>query len=187
MGCKRAVIEAPMDDGLAQCNGPGQLICPICNLLWRPFIPRRRSDHYVVPMTGECVPLDNVRVFATMNPTSTGGGRNQLPRSVTGLFTQIRLDAPSKREVSEILLSVFAESIYKRFIRVDDVSSIFNFHHAVNEALEQRKVGHSGGVQKFNLRDLIKVQHTSHRTYGSTLRGSSARIEYLTALELGLS
>lgn len=45
-----------------------------------------------VPGSAEKIPIDHVVIFGTMNPTSVGGGRTRLPRSLQALFTTVILD-----------------------------------------------------------------------------------------------
>lgn len=120
---------------------------------------RRSATTFTLPATGEKVPLEGVRVFATMNPASIGGGRGQLPRSIAGLFSHVRLEAPSPQELSLIVLSVFSGCLGKGLVCADHVSSIFNFHTEVLAEMTRGQLARrsSGTMQPFNLRDLIKV------------------------------
>lgn len=45
-----------------------------------------------VPGSAEEIPIKDVIIFGTMNPTSVGGGRTRLPRSLQALFTTVVLD-----------------------------------------------------------------------------------------------
>ncbi len=114
-----------------------------------------------MPTTGERLPLAGVRLFATMNPVSVGGGRGVLPRSLAALFTHVRLEAPSEQETALILLHVFAESMAAGHVRFEHVGALHRFHMEVVGAVEERKLAAGGGARpSFNLRDLIKVRAT---------------------------
>lgn len=52
----------------------------------------RGDKTFRVPGSAEDVPVKNVVIFGTMNPTSVGGGRTRLPRSLQALFTTVVLD-----------------------------------------------------------------------------------------------
>ncbi|CAF5134072.1 unnamed protein product, partial [Rotaria sp. Silwood1] len=59
----------------------------------------RGVTEFLVPNTGEKVPLKNILLFATMNPSTIGGGRSKLPRSISNLFTIVQLDDYSEEEL----------------------------------------------------------------------------------------
>ena len=136
----------------------------------------RHHSHFVVPGTGERVPLAGVRVFATMNPTSVGGGRNRLPRSIASRFTRVVLSEPTEQEKALILLSEFASCIKNGYVTEAHVSAVHNFHKDVVAKLQAQQIGRTGGAQLFNLRDLIKVDvcHAA-RLCATPLVHSSAR------------
>eukprot|EP01038_Epipyxis_sp_PR26KG_P004737 gene4737-6644_t len=96
-----------------------------------------RMEYFKVPLTGERIPLENIRVFATMNPASIGGGRSKLPRSIKNLFTSLILDDM----LDEILLQ-----------------KLFDIHKDVKSAVTKRDIGKKGGPFEFNLRTLLQLR-----------------------------
>jgi hypothetical protein len=118
----------------------------------------RDTRAYTIPGREEVLHLDGVTVFATMNPERVGGGRTKLPESIKSLFTAVKLDVPTDKELSLILLSVFKSCIQRSLVSAPAVSCIFNFHQAVCAALSRRDIGKVGGPYEFNLRDLIKTR-----------------------------
>jgi hypothetical protein len=65
-----------------------------------------RAPAFVVPGSGERLGLSNLTVFATMNPSSIGGGRNKLPRSIEALFTQASCSSSGEVVVVVVLVVV---------------------------------------------------------------------------------
>eukprot|EP00775_Hariotina_reticulata_P003371 gene3371-3646_t len=105
--------------------------------------------------------ITNVKVFATMNPTSAGGGRHRLPRSVRNLFTAVQLQKPSADEVKSIALDIFGSCLNAALLDQQQAVCLLNFHTAAVKAAERRDLGRSGAAAEFNLRDLIKVRDMS--------------------------
>lgn len=50
----------------------------------------RDLESYPLP-NGDHLDVTSVRIYATMNPASVGGGRSQLPRSLRNLFTAVQV------------------------------------------------------------------------------------------------
>lgn len=117
-----------------------------------------------MPGTSDIILVTSVRVFATMNPASIGGGRTQLPRSIRCLFNSVHMAAPSTEELSCIMLHIFAGCLEADTIAPETVSKLFLLHQRIADALQRREIGQGGGASEFNLRDLIKVQHSHYRT-----------------------
>jgi len=99
-----------------------------------------------------------VHIYATMNPASIGGGRNQLPRSLRSLFTAVQLQRPSGDEVRSMAFDMFFPCLEHQLLEVEHVQRLLTFHQAATTAAERRDIGHSSGGTEFNLRDLIKVR-----------------------------
>lgn len=49
------------------------------------------ADAFHIEATNEDVPIQQLRVFATMNPSSIGGNRRKLPRGISNVFTSVKL------------------------------------------------------------------------------------------------
>ena len=66
------------------------------------------APKFVVPgNSSRVLDLAGVRIFATMNPASTGGNRARLPRSIASCFTPVFLEAYEVEDVFMILEKVF--------------------------------------------------------------------------------
>jgi hypothetical protein len=60
---------------------------------------------YSLRATGECIDIHaTTKIFATMNPSTIGGGRNRLPRALASMFVRVPLDDYEPLELAEILL-----------------------------------------------------------------------------------
>lgn len=102
--------------------------------------------------------LSHVRVFATMNPASVGGGRSRLPRSLRNLFTSVTLQKPDETEVKSIALDIFSSCLDRGLIDQQHATCLLCFHQVAVTAAERRDLGRAGAATEFNLRDLIKVR-----------------------------
>jgi MoxR-like ATPase len=135
---------------------------------------RRGAEVFAVPGTDIQQPLRSLRVFATMNPTSVGGGRSKLSRSLQGLFTTVVLDAYEPRELFEIVKGVFAPLLDPASSEGWNVMTesllvrTFQLHEALGKLAQQREIGRVGGPFELNLRDLAKLR--------DVLRGNAANL-----------
>ncbi|CAM9111349.1 unnamed protein product, partial [Ectocarpus sp. 13 AM-2016] len=121
-----------------------------------------------VPGSAEEIPVDNVIIFGTMNPTSVGGGRTRLPRSLQALFTTVILDRFKDDELLEIIKRSFALLLDASspggdgedwgVITESQLEKVYNLHRKIIDWVGQRDIGRSGGPFEFNLRDLIKLR-----------------------------
>ena len=118
----------------------------------------RGTSHFTVPSTGEMVTLGNVRLFATMNPSTIGGGRTKLPRSISNLFTIVQLDDYSENELRIILNSLFQQELTKESISMSQLDALFDLHTSLKELVRQGTIGRTGGPYELNLRDLSKFR-----------------------------
>ena len=126
----------------------------------------RHATEFTVPGSGESLPLRDVRVFATMNPSSIGGNRSQLPRSILGMFSKFVLDGYSEDEERRIALDLFA-SRGLAVPAVGDASmmalplkllqELFDIQRDIVEQMRMRAIGSSQSDGGFNLRDLMKL------------------------------
>jgi midasin (ATPase involved in ribosome maturation) len=116
-------------------------------------------DQYPLP-NGDTLDVRTVRIYATMNPASAGGGRSQLPRSLRNLFTAVQVGKPSTAEVRDIASDLFGVCLDHGLLEVSHVDKLLNFHQAAITGAERRDLGRSGTPAEFNLRDLIKVSET---------------------------
>ncbi len=109
-----------------------------------------------MPNTNIRLDMSNLRVIATMNPTSVGGGRSRLPVSIISTFSQVRLDTPSDEELSEILVDTFEPLVQIGLLPPVTIKDIFSFHQDVGSLLSNGSLGRV--TAPFNLRDLIKAR-----------------------------
>lgn len=93
-----------------------------------------------------------------MNPSSIGGGRSRLPRSVRNLFTAVQLEKPSEQEVQSIAVDIFSNCLSAGLLDQQHAAGLLDFHQAAAIAAERRDLGRGGTAAEFNLRDLIKVR-----------------------------
>jgi MoxR-like ATPase len=127
---------------------------------------RRDTNRLPVPGSDLVIELKGVRVFATMNPVSTGGGRSKLPRSIQSLFTSVLLDGYNDLEMLQILGRCFARLIDMPesggsdwgVVTKDQLQIIFNLHSEFQRLVAQKELGRVGGPYEFNLRDLMKLR-----------------------------
>jgi len=120
------------------------------------LLDRRNVSHFRVPLTDELIDLSESRVFATMNPISTGGGRVKLPRSIKTLFTTVTLDVYGNSEL-ESILSFLAADLTGNHLTREHLDKVFLVHLEVKEKLARRELGRTGGPDDVNLRDLTKL------------------------------
>ncbi len=135
----------------------------------------RRSSGFTIPGLGETIPIHS-RLFATMNPTSIGGNRVRLPRSIDGLFIKVVLGLYQPDELREIALTLFNEVLDRptnllhsesgdlalsghwNFITEEQVERLLRLQETLVDRVSRRELGRSGGPFDFNLRDLIKFR-----------------------------
>ena len=121
-----------------------------------PLLDRSMME-YKIPGTDKAIRVDGIKLFATMNPASMQGGRSRLPSSFLSLFSVVRLDAHSDRELRMIMTDLFSEQLYKGHLTEQQITCIFNLHKAVCTRTSKREIGRKGGTYEFTLRDLSKV------------------------------
>ncbi|CAF5108400.1 unnamed protein product, partial [Rotaria magnacalcarata] len=118
----------------------------------------RGATHFTVPTTGEIVEMKNIRLFATMNPSTIGGGRSKLPRSISNLFSIVQLDDYSENELRMILLRLFAHDLKENNINMNQLDALFDTHISLKVLVRQGNLGRTGGPYELNLRDLSKFR-----------------------------
>ncbi|CAF4694006.1 unnamed protein product, partial [Rotaria sp. Silwood1] len=119
----------------------------------------RGVTEFLVPNTGEKVPLKNVLLFATMNPSTIGGGRSKLPRSISNLFTIVQLDDYSEEELRIILNQIFKKELNDdKTITMSQIESLFDMHTSLKLLVREGTLGRTGGPYELNLRDLSKFR-----------------------------
>ena len=109
---------------------------------------QRNINTYTDPQNND-LPLDNCRIFATMNPSSCGS-RYQLPRSISNLFSMVLVQDYSVNEIYKIFHKICEkkEILKKGLISSIMVKKIMELHDSITKS----KV-----LQSFNLRDLMKL------------------------------
>ncbi|CAF1360682.1 unnamed protein product [Adineta steineri] len=118
----------------------------------------RGTQTFTVPSTGETIPITNILIFATMNPTTIGGGRSKLPRSISNLFTTVQLDDYSEDELRAILDSLFNDDLVEDNITEEHLKTLFNLHITLKQKINEGQLGRTGGPYEMNLRDLSKFR-----------------------------
>ena len=112
---------------------------------------------FQVSSTGEKFNVKYLRIFATMNPVSVGGGRSKLPRSVQNLFTQVNLDVCRDEELYSIILNLFSDlTNTEGCLTFDDLKNLFDFYIDLKSRLSAKEIGRIGGPYELNLRDFVK-------------------------------
>ncbi|CAF3786308.1 unnamed protein product [Rotaria socialis] len=118
----------------------------------------RGITHYTIRSTGERVPVNDVLIFATMNPSTAGGGRSKLPRSINNLFTIVQIDDYSEEELRIILNQLFSFDLEHNNINMAQLDQIFNMHVAFKLRISEGALGRTDEPYKINLRDLSKLR-----------------------------
>ncbi|CAF4264296.1 unnamed protein product, partial [Rotaria sordida] len=119
----------------------------------------RGVTEFLVPNTGEKVPLKNILLFATMNPSTIGGGRSKLPRSISNLFTIVQLDDYSEEELRIILNKIFNQELNEdKTITMSQIELLFDMHTSLKLLVREGSLGRTGGPYELNLRDLTKFR-----------------------------
>ena len=129
----------------------------------------RSVNSYTVPNTGKTIDLSDVLIFATMNPSTIGGGRNKLPRSISNLFTIVQLDEYSPEELHVILIGEFLEELKEKKINMDQLEDVFRMHRSIKASVREGKLGRTGGPYEVNLRDLSKFHNVFHDSIDTQL------------------
>ena len=126
------------------------------------LLPRVADGAQIIPLPSGRdlrVPSDRpVRVFATMNPASIGGGRSKLPRAITNLFARVHLEETTDSELRIILDYMFAEQLQQQILTHRQLHSLYELHCEVKGMVKNHDVGRVGGPYDINLRDLSKVR-----------------------------
>lgn len=147
---------------------------------------RRGATNFDIPGTDESVSINEVQIFATMNPVSIGGGRNRLPRSVQSMFSVVKLgnygeyiikDENGKshaiNELKQIVYSKFDDILQDStkwgVLTSEQLENIFQVHEKVRDLVDLKKIGKGLSGCNFNLRDLIKLH--------DVLKGNAENIE----------
>ncbi|CAF4262361.1 unnamed protein product, partial [Rotaria sp. Silwood2] len=118
----------------------------------------RGVKQYTVPSTGQVVNLEDTLIFATMNPSTVGGGRNKLPNSIGNLFTIVQLEQYSTAELRLILNGDFQDKLEEKKIDMSQLDAAFGMHCALKTLVQEGKIGRTGGPYELNLRDLTKFR-----------------------------
>jgi MoxR-like ATPase/uncharacterized protein YegL len=135
-------------------------------LFTSPFLPR--------PLE-----IPDVRIFATMNPASIGGGRSKLPRAVKNLFAAVELDPFSDEELRDIFLDVCRDLIETNVVTQELLFRMFDLFASLKEAVKKRDIGRRGGPFEYNLRTLLQLhdiiaENASDRLYFMSQNQSSS-------------
>ncbi|CAF0973740.1 unnamed protein product [Adineta steineri] len=129
----------------------------------------RGISHYTISTTGEKVPIEDVLVFATMNPSTIGGGRSRLPRSISNLFTIVQVNDYTEDELRMILHKLFLTEIINNRITVKQLDALFDMQVSFKLHLSEGLIGRTGGPYSVNLRDLSKFRDVYYHCIKSQL------------------
>lgn len=149
----------------------------------------RGTKTFCIPGTSQDIDTSGLRIFATMNDASEGGGRSSLPQSLLNRFMQVKLENHTDQELQLIMREKFMDLGIKQtdtcdaqsnFISDSQMDGIFNLHKEVRGCVSRREIGRSGGPYRTNLRDLTKVRDiiamnigNHHVHYGFLQEGES--------------
>eukprot|EP00397_Hematodinium_sp_SG-2012_P000003 GEMP01000003.1.p1 GENE.GEMP01000003.1~~GEMP01000003.1.p1 ORF type:complete len:4909 (+),score=981.62 GEMP01000003.1:163-14889(+) len=117
----------------------------------------RHAAIFRIPVSNECIPLQNPTILATMNPKGAGGGRVRLPRSLANLFLTVTLEEYNADELRLICDHLFSPTDGPNLVSPEQLTRIFDFHQEI-QAEAKKTLGQLGALCEFNLRDLVKVR-----------------------------
>ena len=120
----------------------------------------RSVTTFTLHATGERLSLANVRIFATMNPSSTGDGRQRLSRSIKNLFHVVQVEDYSEAET---------RSIVQRFFPGGQINTLFDLHLLFKLQLTHGLLGRTRAAPDVNLRDLAKFRDVFNNLIHSQL------------------
>ena len=100
-----------------------------------------------------------------MNPTSIGGGRSKLPRSIRNLFSVVSLNEYQDNELFLIVRKLFDDLILEKYLTPDQVQALFKFYIELRQNLMLKKIGRIGGPYEINLRDFTKLHDVLKENY----------------------
>lgn len=118
----------------------------------------RTASTFTLPNSDVQIAVDGAKVFATMNPNSTGGGRASLPLSIRSLFATVKLTLYTNGELQHIFRSLCQPLVDTGDLTTNLISKVFEFHCNLVDQIAEKKIGRTGGPFDFNLRDLKKFQ-----------------------------
>lgn len=135
-----------------------------------PLLARGEGVSVLIPGSSETISLgsggERVQVVATMNPSTIGGGRAKLPRSIANQFLHVCLSEASMEELDLISINMFFPAVTAKYMREDDRKMIGTLHKFLDKTfVENGGAGGRGGGpagatrdSRVNLRDLAKVR-----------------------------
>lgn len=101
--------------------------------------------------------VDNLRIFATMNPSNIGGGRSKLPLSIRNLFSILTIEKHTEVELRLIMTSLFTDLVTEQFMTEKQVDNLFYLYLKLKHMLDKGTIGRVGGPYDINLRDFTKL------------------------------
>ena len=120
----------------------------------------RSATTFTLHATGERLSLATVRIFATMNPSSTDDGRQRLSRSIKNLFHVVQAEDYSEAETRSIL---------QRFFPGGQMNTLFDLHLLFKLQVTHGLLGRTRAAPDVNLRDLAKFHDVFNNLIDSQL------------------
>ncbi|UJR09471.1 hypothetical protein I4U23_013709 [Adineta vaga] len=117
------------------------------------------EEEFFIPALAKRIPIKGSIVVAAMNPTSTGGGREKLPRSTQTHFLQVHLAPFEIQEFEQITKTLLYPHLVAGYLTSKLIKNINIFHYEINEKARLRQIGRIGGPYDFNLRDIEKLSN----------------------------
>ncbi|CAF1156114.1 unnamed protein product, partial [Adineta ricciae] len=114
----------------------------------------RSTKYFHIRMTDERICLDNIQIFATMNPSNINNGRHRLARSIQNLFALVQVDDYHEEEIQMILHRWFANVQ----INNEQINALFQLHLSFKLQLSQGVLSRTRASYNVNLRDLAKFR-----------------------------
>lgn len=122
-----------------------------------------KPSAFKLSATGEQLALQpQTAFFATMNPSTIGGGRSKLPRSLDDQFQRVTLENMTDEELLLIVLQLAhrmrvlddGDNPQLNTISSKMLTQVFEAQQQLQESISKRLIGHQGGPFALNLRDL---------------------------------
>ena len=92
------------------------------------------------------------RVFATENPASYGGGRQELSHAAESRWTRLEVPAYNQKDYQQILTTLYPDILPKR-----EMAKLITSHMHFEGLADQNKIGRGTSGVVYSLRELFRV------------------------------